>query len=177
MKKWEMVREDIENRVLPAIHQLMSDGDPMLYLRYKGRCCKQTAYLLACYLQESLPDYNWSAWKSMFEEEFENEYAHAWVYGESIHGENHLILDYGKLKEEYAFFMQCKGNQYPEVLRYHDNRFIKDKTFFDEEDVMELGCEIETNRIQIVTPEDSLNMAFVNCSFNEAYKKLQNKLL
>lgn len=168
MKEWEIARNDIERQVLPAIHDMMKKGDPLLYVRYGGRCCKQVAYLLTRYLQERLPDYNWSAWESTFTDYMED-YPHAWIYGASKTGQPDLILDYGKLQTEYAFFQESNENVYPTLLESKDNRF------FTTDEELELDMEIEDERKQIVPPEDVL-MAFVGMTFGEAYQTLQKKL-
>lgn len=168
MKEWEIVRDDIEQKVLPTIHDMMAKGDPLLYIRYGGRCCKQVTFLLTRYLQERLPDYHWTAWESTFTDYMED-YPHAWVYGESKTEQSDLILDYGKLQTEYAFFQESNGNVYPTLLDSKDNRF------FTTEEELELDMEIEDERKQIVPPEDVL-MAFVGMTFGEAYQTLQKKL-
>lgn len=168
MKEWEIVRDDIERQVLPTIRDMMANGDPLLYVRHGGRCCKQVAVLLTRYLQDRLPNYEWSAWESEFTDYMED-YPHAWVFGKSTTGQPDLILDYGKLETEYAFFKESNGNAYPTVLEPKDNRF------FTTEEELELDMEIEDVRKQMVLPGDVL-MAFVGMTFDETYQTLQKKL-
>ena len=147
---------------VPSVHQMMSKADPYMYLRYGGRCCKQISYLLKLFLTEALPQYEWTAWESMFIDEYED-YSHAWVYGR--HSEDnhpHIIMDYGKLEHEYSFFLQVERNEYPEQLLDEGDSF---PWFLDE--------EIEDERKPI---EPSGNETFTQRPFEELYAELKKEL-
>lgn len=130
------VRTKVEEEVVPAIHVLMDKSNPRLYALYNRRCCKQLAFLLSIYLQEKLPGYTWIPLESKFEEEegLDDEeclYDHAWVHGvhESDPSRN-ILIDYGKLENEYALWIQSRSQGYPKEFRIDD----EDDWYFDNEE-------------------------------------------
>lgn len=132
-KKEMEIKDLIESTIVPSIHRMMREGNPMYYTLYNGRCCKQIAYLLALSLNKLLPEYEWSAWESMFDESegWEEEpelYAHAWTFGRNKTNPKHcIILDYGKLEDEYSFFLRTSSNHYPEYLEINNVELKLDK--------------------------------------------------
>lgn len=126
------IKNVIESSLVPAIHQKMAEGNPIQYALYNGRCCKQIAYLLVLYLNKALPEYIWTAWESMFDEnecwaEEPELYAHAWTFGRSSTDPSHcIIMDYGKLEVEYSFFLRTSTNEYPKILETEDDEIDLD---------------------------------------------------
>lgn len=156
------VKEFIESTFVPTIHKTLSAADPFMYLRYGGRCCKQIAYLLSLFLDRALPEYEWSAWESTFSDDIED-YPHAWVFGKhkSIKDQN-IIMDYGKLENEYSFFLRTVYNEYPSYLQESKDDF---PYFLDE--------EIEDDRRQL-KPQGI--EAFTQKTFEILYRELDEEM-
>lgn len=162
------VKAFIEEAFVPTIHEMMAEGNAMHYIRYGGRCCKQVAYLLALYLNKALPDYNWTAWESMFDDgeysEEETLYSHAWTFGRHKEDKNRcIIMDYGKLENEYSFFLLTTRNRYPKEL----------ENFYGEGDHMELDFEDEDYREEL---KPTGLEAFTQKSFPELLIELEREL-
>lgn len=130
-KKELEVKNFIEDVFVPEIHRLLCSSNPLHYMRYEGRCCKQIAVLLTYLLEEKLPNYIWTAWESTFLDEFYGlDYQHAWVYGmnKEVWADD-IIMDYGKLyrQGEYCFFKKTSNNVYPDNIVYKGEDFPIDK--------------------------------------------------
>lgn len=164
------VKNFIESKFVPEIHKMMAEGNVLHYIRYGGRCCKQISYLLALYLNKALPEYEWTAWESLFGEdafcEEEHMYPHAWTFGRSKTDPSHcIIMDYGKLENEYSFFLRTNQNEYPERLEY----FYDD----DEDDYMELDYEDSFYRKEL---KPTGLETFTQKPFEELLMELERKL-
>lgn len=171
--KGDLTKEELEAKafietvLLSSIHQRMSMSNPMLYASYNGRCCRQVAYIISLYLNEVLTDYEWRAIESQFDEgegwEDEPElYGHAWVYGEHRTGERpNIIMDYGKLEHEYAFFLQTTSPCYPKRLSVDEDEEI----WLDEED--------SDYRKDIPPVEKE---SFTQLSFERIYEEIKQQL-
>lgn len=156
------VKEFIEKIYVPRIHQIMREGNPMHYVRYNGRCCRQIAYLLKLYLDEALPEYEWEAWESLFTNYFED-YYHAWVFGRSKDSSRpHIIMDYGKLENEYSFFLQTDKNEYPETIIWNGQELLLD----DEID------RDERKRLMFTNEKET----FTQKTFGELFLQLKEEL-
>jgi hypothetical protein len=157
------VKEFIEASYVPAIHEMMAKGDPLTYVRYGGRCCKQIAYLLKLFLNKALPEYEWTAWESIFLGDFED-YSHAWVFGRhKTIRYHHIIMDYGKLSNEYSFFLRTERNEYPSYLEAEDENSFP--WYLDEED--------EESRRELLPKGKE---TFTRRTFDELYQELEEKL-
>lgn len=143
------VKDFIGSTYVPAIHQLLSEANPLAYVRSGGRCCKQIAYLLERYLSTALPDYEWSAWESTFHDDGET-YRHAWTYGKHKEEAKGIVLDYGKLQDEFTFFLASKENIYPEVLLDYygedDSKYLDEEWEDERERLLPKGLEYFTGK-------------------------------
>lgn len=164
-KSIEVVRDRIERKVVPAVHDLAAEGDIQMYLRSGGRICRHMAVLLVKYLTDELPQYEWTAYESMFYDEFED-YDHAWVHGTD--GADGWVLDYGKLESEYAFFLPSTTPDYPELIKADENRFRPGESEYSDSETSGKRCVLEHG-------DDEL-MSIILQTPDAAYRELRRRI-
>lgn len=105
----------MEQKFLPALHKLVSEANPSEYKKWGGNACRQTAIFGYLYMQQLLPNYQWSAWDGIFDDVVYDKpvkYNHAWLYGVDKESGRRLLVDMARLHHE-RLFIKVTGNRYP----------------------------------------------------------------
>lgn len=144
--KEQQVKIFMFNRVVPAIHKVLKDGNPNLYQQWGGNTCRQSAVFGVKFLEELLPEYDWTVWDGDFGDKIRGQhtkYNHAWIYGIHKETKKGLLVDLSRVDRE-RLFLPTTSNKYPkDHPEYKEMRLIQ-KTKLDYNQMIEDDIEYYT---------------------------------
>jgi hypothetical protein len=126
--KEEQVKDYMFNVFTPALHHLVSTSNPKEYERWNGNTCRQTAVFGIYFLEELLPEYEWTAWDGDFSDIYMGQnvqYNHAWLHGVDKANRRGLLVDLSRVNKE-RLFIPVTENKFPRKHpEYKDMKLIR----------------------------------------------------
>jgi hypothetical protein len=107
------VKDFMENVFIPTLHNKFESRNPVLYNKWNGNACRQTAIFGIKFLEKLLPQYKWQAWDGEFKDFVYGKhvtYNHAWIYGKNK--DKNLLVDLSRVAQE-RLFIEVVENEYP----------------------------------------------------------------
>lgn len=122
-----VVRNFMYASFVPSLHKILKNANPAQYERWNGNACRQTAIFAHHFLENLLPNYEWTAWDGDFSDIVHGQrrkYNHAWNYGVDKANNKGLLVDLSRVNKE-RLFIPVKANKYPkDHPEYKDMRLI-----------------------------------------------------
>ena len=113
--------------------ELFRNASPVKYYMYNGNCCRQMAYICKKFLEEMIPEYNWTVYESTFIcHKTKQEYEHAWCYGKHK-SKTGIVVDVAfdnNIKDNYI--LESEVSKLPTDDKELENkRIVREDAYFD----------------------------------------------
>lgn len=156
--KEEKVRNIMLNEFMPALRDVLMDGNRELFIKWGRNCCRQSSVLGIEVIADLLPEYQWSVFESRYRhEEYQTIFEHAWLLGRDIDG-NGLFVDISPLSRPTSFVRIGKRD-----LDFHNIEAYRSIT--------------ELNRVKVYHEEMlDQNEYFTNTKGSEVLSAIKNRM-
>lgn len=102
----------ILERFTPALNMVLMHAAPVLFTRYMGSACRQTAIFIAHEMSQRMPEQKWHVFEGQYRgapRGVEQPYDHAWVWSSGG-----IFIDANHRRAHRIWDVDNKNNEYPE---------------------------------------------------------------
>lgn len=112
----------VDGVYLDDMREIFKKEAPEKFEEFQGNCCRQSAVFGAYFLNRLLPEYEWTVWDGIFEDDYFSpgimrRYNHAWIFGKHKVTGKRILADFGAVHKE-QLFLAVDHNAYPRDGEY-----------------------------------------------------------